>query len=219
MAKLIRRSSVRLLSTRRKRSSAGDALTAPRSTGSCVLASAGAAAQGNPMAVAGSTWRRLSVHVPTQLHDNWCWCATALGIHQSLGQDVTMTQCEAANLILERVDACTNGSDPNIDRTYELDIALEKLGNLRLPRIDQPIAFANVFSEVVNGQVPVGIRVGRKEDTQRGHFLIINGCWEESTLWVSVSDPINGDSDMFYIKLRDDYLNEWKWTHSYLIQR
>src|SRR6185295_10194838 len=99
-------------------------------------AAAMAAAAPMGSAVGGiAVWSRLDFNMLHQEQSNWCWCATSLSVHRYYDPTSSFSQCQAANMILPRTDACTNPTSADVNKPWFLDDALSDFGNLREPII------------------------------------------------------------------------------------
>jgi hypothetical protein len=161
------------------------------------------------------TWERLSCPIPLQEQSNWCWCATTLGVRKFFRPADTTTQCQAANRILNRTDACALPASSVVNVTYYLDLALSTFGHLRAPIVSTPLAPAQVGQEIQNG-MPVGTRIGWYGGG--AHFMVIEGYLAAAVPRVAIHDPIYGRSEMDYSVYQTAYQGSGRWTHSYLIQ-
>lgn len=160
-------------------------------------------------------WQRLAVPIPFQEQSQWCWCATTLGVHKFFFPADTTTQCEAANRILARTDACVAPSSPAVNMPYYLDRALSAFGHLRAPVVGAPLAPNQVQQEIRSGK-PLGTRIGWVGGG--GHFMVIEGYLATAVPRVAIHDPIYGQSDMDYGVYQTAYQGSGNWTHSYLIK-
>lgn len=160
-------------------------------------------------------WQRLACAIPFQEQTQWCWCATSLGVHKFFQPADTTTQCQAANRILGRADACVNPGDPAVNMPYYLDRALSTFGHLRVPTVGTPLSPAQVEQEIQTGK-PIGARIGWYGGG--GHFMVIAGYLAAAVPRVAIHDPIYGESDMDYSVYQAAYQGSGSWTHSYLIQ-
>ncbi len=161
------------------------------------------------------TWQRLACPIPLQEQSNWCWCATTLGVHRFFQSGDTTSQCQAANQILGRTDACAAPSSPAVNTTFFLDRALTTFGHLRAPIVGAPLSPSQVEQEIQSG-MPVGTRIGWFGGG--GHFMVIAGYLAATTPRVAIHDPIFGESEMDYSAYQTAYQGTGSWTHSYLIQ-
>ena len=101
-----------------------------RQTRFALLAPAEARAARAPARVAAArpAWQRVPCPVPPQEQSNWCWCAVTLAVHRHYQpSDTTTTQCQVADRVLQRDDACSAPSDPQVNVTYYLERALAAL--------------------------------------------------------------------------------------------
>jgi hypothetical protein len=161
------------------------------------------------------TWQRLACPIPLQEQTQWCWCATTLGVHKFFLPADATTQCQAANRILVRTDACVAPSSVAVNMSYYLDRALSAFCHLRAPVVAAPLAANKVEQEILSGK-PVGARIGWFGGG--GHFMVIEGYLAAAVPRVAIHDPIYGQSDMDYSVYQTAYQGSGSWTHSYLIQ-
>src|SRR5438128_2016755 len=83
-------------------------------------------------AAAPPAWQRAPCPVPLQEQSNWCWCAVTLAVHRHYQpSDTATTQCQVAERVLQRDDACRSPSGPQVNVTYYLERALAAFGHLR----------------------------------------------------------------------------------------
>lgn len=157
-------------------------------------------------------WVKLEAQIPRQEQTQWCWCATALGVHQFYDPAVTMAQCEAANAILGRQDACTDPSSDEVNRSFFLDQSLDRFGNFSPPKVASALSFDDVRIQI-DGRSPLGARIGWPDRT--GHFMVIEGYLPGAAPQVAIHDPIFGESDMAYDQYASAYQGMGTWTHSY----
>ena len=165
---------------------------------------------------AAAGWRRITLAMLRQEQTNWCWCATTLSVHRYYVPASATKQCEAANRILARNDACVNPAHPDVNRTYYLDKALDRFGHLRSPIVPSALPWSRIKAEIDAG-TPVGCRTGWANGG--GHFLCIDGYLETPTRMVAVDDPIYGASDVALSVFSQRYQGSGTWTHSYEIKR
>jgi len=157
-------------------------------------------------------WHRLDCTIPLQEQTQWCWCATSLGVHQYYDRTDSTTQCQAANLILGRSDACSSPSSAAINKPYFLDEALGDFGNLNGSIIAGTLAFADVQAQI-DGGTPLGTRIAWSGGG--AHFMVIEGYRAGTTRWVAIHDPIYGESDLTYATYSTAYQGTGSWSHSY----
>ena len=171
------------------------------------------ASGGGPPAPA--SWQRVNFRMQIQEQTNWCWCATALSVRYYFVPTSSMTQCEAANQILQRTDACATPGRAEVNKPWYLDDALDRLGHLGQPIITSPLPWSQLKSEIA-AQRPVGCRTGWAGGG--GHFMCIDGYLDGSTPMVAVDDPIYGPSDVTLAAFTGSYQGSGTWTHSYKVK-
>lgn len=184
------------------------------------LAPVGAAP--SPLGGAGATGPGLGqipFFMQVQLHDNWCWAATAVSVSVFFNSASKWTQCLIANNTLSLasgVDCCNDGSHPDCDRPWYLDRALSSTSNLNDVRSGS-VGFAEIVT-VIGDWKPLGVRVGWIGGG--GHFIIIRG-WTKTSAgdeFVHVSDPFYGSSTVLYVDFVGRYRSLGTWTHTYWTQ-
>jgi len=121
-------------------------------------------------------------------------------------------QCQAANLILGRSDACTSPSSAAVNKPYCLDEALGDFCNLNGSIISGTLAFADVQAQIDDGR-PLGTRIAWSGGG--AHFMVIEGYRAAATPWVAIRDPIYGESDLTYASSCTAYPGTGSWSHSY----
>jgi len=171
----------------------------------------GAAANGGQAA----TWSRLNFTMLQQEQGNWCWCATSLSVHSYYNPTNQLTQCQAANLILGRNDACTNPTGADVNKPWFLDDGLTDLGNLREPVTSGMVGWDAVKAEVEAGR-PLGCRTAWSGGG--AHFVFIEGFLEGSPQMVAVDDPAGGQSDVNFETFKTAYSGSGSWTHTYKVK-
>jgi hypothetical protein len=160
-------------------------------------------------------WSRLDFTMLTQEQGNWCWCATSLSVHRYYNATSQLAQCQAANLILGRTDACSNPTGPNVNTPWTLDDALSDLGNLREPIIGGTVSWDAVKAEIDAGR-PLGCRTAWSGGG--AHFVCIEGYFDGTTRMVAVDDPASGQSDVNFSTFTTMYRGSGSWTHSYKVK-
>jgi len=191
----------------------GLAAPAPAKRGTRAAAPAGKARAARAPAV----WRKLDTTIPRQEQSNWCWSATSLGVHQYYDRTNGTRQCEAANRILGRTDACSNPVPAAANVPWFLDKALDSFGNLNGSIVSGTLIYTAVKAEIDGGR-PLGTRIGWAGGG--GHFMVIEGYRDggaAATREVAIHDPIYGESQYAYDSYRTAYLGTAgnNWTHSY----
>lgn len=159
-------------------------------------------------------WRRVPFSMLHQEQTNWCWCATTLSVHEFFVNGSGISQCAAANRILQRNDACVDPTNPSVNRIWFLDRALNAFGHLAEPVVDGALAWGRLSTEI-GANRPVGCRTGWAGGG--GHFLCVDGVLDGPDRMVAVDDPIFGASDIKIDVFLDSYLGTGTWTHSYVL--
>jgi Papain-like cysteine protease AvrRpt2 len=160
-------------------------------------------------------WVKLDATVPHQQQDNWCWCATALGVHRFYEPGFAASQCEVANTILQRDDACADPTSPDINSRQSLRDALARMGNFRAPRVDSAVSFDEVRAEIDRGAL-LGTRI--EFPGAVGHFMVIEGYLPGPEPQIAIHDPKFDESSWAYDQYVAAYQGDGTWTHSYRTQ-
>ena len=168
---------------------------------------------GGPAAATPPAWFRVACDVPKQEETLWCWCATTVGVEHFYNPASTLTQCQAANHILGRADACILPRIGGLNRTFALSAALGAYGRLRGAKIAGVLTAVQVQAEIASG-VPACSRVGWSGGG--GHFTAINGFLPAAVPRVAISDPDTGQTDIDYSLYCTSYQGTGTWSHSYL---
>ena len=159
-------------------------------------------------------WQRVRCAVPVQQQSNWCWCAVALGVHQHYQASDTTTQCQAADRILQRDDACDTPANPQVNVPYYLERALAAFGHLRGEALPQPLTPPQIAQEL-GRDAPIGTRIGWPGGG--GHFVVIDGLLDDGERTrVAIDDPLFGPTEMDLRSCLAAYHGSGRWTHSYL---
>jgi hypothetical protein len=187
--------------------------TTPRATSKKTRATARPKA-GSPLGGA-AVWSRLYFTMLHQEQSNWCWCATSLSVRRYYDPTATLSQCQAANTILPRTDACADPTNANVNKPWFLDDALTDLGNLREPIVTGTVAWDATKSEIDTGH-PLGCRTAWSGGG--AHFICIEGYLDDTTKMVAVDDPIYGQSDSTLTAFLTMYQGSGTWTHSYKVK-
>jgi hypothetical protein len=169
---------------------------------------------GSPLGGA-ATWSRLDFAMLQQEQSNWCWCATSLSVRRYYDPTTSLSQCQAANTILPRTDACTDPTNANVNKPWFLDDALSDLGNLRESIVTGSLAWDATKSEINTGH-PLGCRTAWSGGG--AHFICIEGYLDDTTKMVAVDDPIYGQSDVTLTAFLTMYQGSGTWTHSYKVK-
>jgi papain like cysteine protease AvrRpt2 len=177
---------------------------------------------GDPKAAGGSVkappvWKRLGFDMMSQKpQDYWCWCATALSVHKYFDPKDKTLQCDVANKILKRKDACNDPVPKEADVPHTLDDVLKEYGHLAAPMYTAPLAWASLAAEI-DQKRPVCCRVEWPD--QNGHFVVIEGYLDDKTPMVAVDDPWQGPSDCTLEAFMKNYLNiGGAWKQSYKVK-
>jgi hypothetical protein len=160
----------------------------------------------------------LDIHVQHQEQGNWCWAAVASSVAKFLSGYSPWSQCAVASAIFPGGKCCENGSSSACDKPCELDIALEKTGNLKSPVVNDQVEPADLVSSLKDGK-PVCIRIAWATD--KGHFAVIRAASDDGSGagHVVISDPIFKESYHDISDLNGNYLNgDGRWTDTYYTQ-
>ena len=162
-----------------------------------------------------AVWSRLDFTMLHQEQSNWCWCATSLSVRRYYDPTTALAQCQAANTILPRTDACTDPTNANVNKPWYLDDALSDLGNLRESIVSGSLAWDATKSEIDTGH-PLGCRTAWSGGG--AHFICVEGYLDDTTKMVAVDDPIYGQSDVTLNTFLTMYQGTGTWTHSYKVK-
>lgn len=164
---------------------------------------------------AAPVWSRLDFLMLQQEQANWCWCATALSVHKYFNPTSRLRQCDAANIILGRTDACTNPTHPDVNTGWILEDSLTDLGNFFEQNTGGMMSWADVKTQIDMGR-PVGARTAWSGGG--AHFVCIEGYLEGATPMIAVDDPAGGQSDVNFEVFKTAYGGSGSWTHNYRVQ-
>lgn len=163
--------------------------------------------------------RTLPFLMETQEHSNWCWSAVAVSVARFYPPFATIAQCTLASLELNTDVCCTNPELCDVQHT--LETSLQQVGHFN-DMVFDPLEFAATETEI-NGERPLGCRIGWFGGGGGGHFVVIHGTSRDTSSgslkqWVAVADPKFGPSDYLIEDFTNAYRQEGAWTHSYLTQ-
>jgi len=156
-------------------------------------------------------WDRLSLSVPHQEQDNWCWAATSSGVSHFYDPASPWTQCAIANSDLARTDCCGSGASGPCNVYGFLDKALTTVGHF--DHMAQVVADFQTVDQEIDSRRPLGVRVAWSGGG--AHFVAIGGYRELPTQYVHVEDPWYGPSDVAYTTVVSGYQGTGSWTHTY----
>ena len=159
--------------------------------------------------------RMLRVDVPHQEQDQWCWCALTVGVSRFSDSTFALSQCETAARVLHVPGACDRPSADDVNRMFELDVALGTFGRLRQMN-DLPLSFKSIQDEVDAGH-PVGARV-LFLDTGMAHFTLIRGYRTSPMNMLLIDDPLYDESEWSYQDFVESYRGSGEWQQSYRTQ-
>jgi hypothetical protein len=148
-----------------------------------------------------------------QQQTNWCWAATSASVSAFFNPSTSWTQCKVVNAELGRSDCCTNGSGSNCNKSWYLDKALTRTGNLQSWSSGAG-SMANVSGEIDNGR-PLCARIGWSGGG--GHFVAIDGYNSDLDM-VAIDDPWYGASDVTLATFKTAYKGSGSWTHKYFVK-
>ena len=158
----------------------------------------------------------LTLSMPVQAMENWCWAAVSLAVAQFFGRH-GYTQCSIASA-LAGTDCCADPTAGTCDHQRSLKDALIAVNSFR-DRLDGATSFKDMETEI-DSQRPLGVRVQWPDDGG-GHFVAIAGyAADQGRSDVVVDDPLDGLRRTMPIgELTDNYRNlGGSWTHSYFVQ-
>jgi hypothetical protein len=152
--------------------------------------------------------KQLAFTMEQQTQTNWCWSAVATSVAQFYDSASGWTQCTLAAVELGR-DCCLAPGPCNKD--WFLDSALTRTGNLQA-FVGGPQTLQTIQQEV-DVDRPLGARI--QWSGGGGHFVVITGYDEVSSL-VTVEDPLNaGPVTLDYDAFVSSYEGLGSWSHSY----
>lgn len=155
---------------------------------------------------------QLSVNVPTQEKDEWCWCAVTVGICSFFDPSFALSQCQTASLVLGIADACTRPDDEDVNTTFALNVALAKFNHLKA-KVETRLTFDQVRQQI-DLRKPVCVRV--LFDDGSAHVLVIRGYRVDANPMVATIDPRYGESIMPLSEFANNYQGSGTWKQSYL---
>jgi hypothetical protein len=156
-------------------------------------------------------WRRLSFTMEAQLQSQWCWAANATSVSHYYDSASPWTQCTVVNAELGQTTCCVDGSTPQCNQPWYLDLALTRTGNLASWTAGTA-TMAQVQSEILDGR-PVGARIGWSGGG--GHFVMIAGYRCAAVGYFDIRDPIWGSTDVAVATFTTSYQGSGSWTHTY----
>jgi hypothetical protein len=126
----------------------------------------------------------VTMTVPDQERDEWCWAAVCVGVREAYEQ-VTSRVCEVAGEVLfgDGTSCCTNPD--GCDEAMYLSLALGRLGYFAPPRVNKPLDFGEIADQIALGR-PVCCFIDY--GTAIGHFIVISAV-DPATKSVGVLDP------------------------------
>jgi hypothetical protein len=156
----------------------------------------------------------LDIDVPHQKQTLWCWCAVTVGVSRFFEPTFALSQCETAARVLLVKDACMRPTDDDVDRMFDLRLALGTFGRVERV-IDEPLSFEDVEREI-QALRPVGVQI-LFQDSGRMHFTIIRGCRRVAGERILViDDPQFDESESSYERFRSFYRGDGEWQRSYI---
>lgn len=153
---------------------------------------------------------KVSVSIPHQQQQNWCWAAVSVGITTFYGS-TTWTQGSVAQAELG-LNCCAAPLPTSCDVPWYLDRALTRVQNF-----DHFVASAQSFTVVqaeINANRPLCCRI---QWSIGGHFVAISGWSINATgvEFVDVEDPDNGYNFQTYTDFLTYYRSAGVWSDTY----
>jgi hypothetical protein len=150
-----------------------------------------------------------------QQQSNWCWSAVGISVAQFFNATSWPQQCVLASQELGQT-CCPVGTNPAVcDVPWYLERALQRVGHLKnWANGSSPMA---TIQGEINGQRPLGARIGW--NAGGGHFVALSGYSSSpSGDFVTVEDPIYGQSTLLLSTFQTAYQGSGSWTHTYWTQ-
>lgn len=155
--------------------------------------------------------RSLPFNMQTQLHENWCWAATATSVSQFYWPTSDWTQCKVACRTVGRTDCCNSSLPTACNQPARLDVALQQTQNLA--NMIGPVSFDQVRSEIDAGRV-LGARTAWKGGG--AHFVALYGYdVAAGQQWLLVDDPSSHKSRVGFAEFQSRYEGIGTWSHTY----
>jgi hypothetical protein len=122
--------------------------------------------------------------------------------------------CALVNDELSQTTCCQDGISSDCNRSWYLDSALKRTGNLA-STAPRPLGIAEIKGEVDAGR-PIGVRIEWGDGS--GHFVALAGY--DDTLppgseRVQVCDSLYGDAPADLAQFTSAYLGSGRWTDTY----
>jgi hypothetical protein len=156
-------------------------------------------------------WIRLDFQGEKQKETNWCWAAVSASVSKFFNSSTRWTQCKIVNAELEMDDCCESGGSDNCNRSWYLDLALTRTGNLRT--WERGAKDLDEVIKEVKADKPLCARIGWEGGG--GHALTIYGGNKDLDM-VAVDDPWYGSSDVTLTALeKGQYQGSGTWTDTY----
>lgn len=168
-------------------------------------------------ATPGSEAQNLGIEVPHQEQSEWCWCAVAVGVRKFFDSGFAMSQCQAANGILQVATACIDPASDAANKPIDLQVALQFMHVFRPPLLHGPLKFEDLKKELDDRKCPVAARVLFTSDG-RSHFTVIRGYQDGPEPMLAIDDPFYDESEIPYAEFVSRYKGTGEWTHTYLTQ-
>lgn len=163
----------------------------------------------------GPPFLQLSFTMQKQMQDEWCWAAVSVSVCLFYSPISSWTQCSIVCAELGVPTCCTDGSTPNCDRSWTLNTALARTGNLNTWTAGT-LSSADIQSELAADRA-IGCRIGWSSGG--GHFVALTGYEDDGTTEIVViDDPWYGRSQIPLKDFTTSYQSTGTWTHSYYTQ-
>lgn len=157
----------------------------------------------------------LSMNVPKQQRDEWCWAAVGVGIRNAYRELPPLSQCQLAADVFDDLNSCCDGDDDSDGHCDGSQLLSPVLGAHH-----DRLAFApegsdlKFFTDEIDAGHPVPVRM--KKTGQTGHFVVVAGYQRiPQDAHLFVWDPVTGtripvSASGFLRSFRG-----WAWDYSY----
>lgn len=177
------------------------------------LAPVGAPLGGAPSTIPASAGAySLAFTMQPQQLSNWCWSAVSVSVAEFYNAASWPQQCDLVSQELGQT-CCPAGTNPAAcDVPWYLDRALQRVGHLN-NWTNGSFPMAAIQPEI-NGNRPLAVRIGW--NSGGGHFVVLSGFSSSPAGdFVTVEDPIYGQSTLLLSTFQTAYQGSGSWTHSY----
>lgn len=161
-------------------------------------------------------WKRIGFTMQQQLQTQWCWAATSVSVSKYYRPSSSWTQCSMVNAERGQTTCCVNGSSSQCNQPNVLDSPLSRAKVL--DHMQGGDVSYDVIQDEIDAGRPLCWRIGWSGGG--GHFAVIEGYRIGGTPWVTVDDPIYGQSDVALSTITGgQYQGSGDWTHTYFTRR